>query len=187
VSAAGSELSRRQLVLGPQPAGSLIFSRKIYVPAEGGFARYAEIVTNPTGVVQKARLRVEGNLGSDSRTSVYVSPQTTGNTYAVTFENSSGSSDPALAHVFAGAGAVPVPVSAVLFSNGNDRPYYEWQTTIPAHGTAIFLHFAVQRAPADRDGADAQATALVNLVDANALNGLTAAEKAAIRNFAVPQ
>jgi hypothetical protein len=48
------------------------------------------------------------------------------------------------------------------------------------------MHFAVQRAPTDRAGADAQAVSIVNLTDANALNGLTAAEKAAIRNFIVP-
>lgn len=187
VSAAALALSGRQFVLGPQAAGSLLMTRKIYVPAEGGFARYLEIVSNPTGVTQNARVRVEGNLGSDSSTAIIVRPEDTGNTYAVTVENYSGSTDPALAHVFAGAGAVPVPVSTLSFVNGNDRPYYEWQTSVPPNGTAIFMHFAVQRVPTDRDGAGAQATSLVNLTDANALTGLTAEEKAAIRNFIVPQ
>ena len=105
----------------------------------------------------------------------------------MTVENYSGSSDPALAHVFAGAGVVAVPVSGLFFQDRNDSPYYEWQTTIPAGGTVIFMHFAVQRAPTDRDGAANQAQSLVNLTDANALTGLTVEEKAAIRNFIVPQ
>lgn len=187
VTAARLELGERQFALGPVSSGSLMVARKIYVPTEGSFARYLEIVTNPAGIALNARVRVEGNLGSDSGTSILVRPETTGNTYAVTFENYSGSSDPALAHVFAGAGAVAVPVSSLSFSNGNDRPYDEWQTTVPAHSTVIFMHFAVQRAPTDRDGAGNQAVSLVNLTDANALNGLTAEEKAAIRNFVVPQ
>ena len=169
VNAARGELTGRQLVLGPAPAGSLTITRKIYVPSEGGFARYLEIVTNPTGAAQKARVRVDGNLGSDSSTSIFVRPETTGNTYAVTFENYSGSSDPSLAHVFAGAGAVAAPVSSLSFTQGNDR-----RTTVADHDPGERhgnLHgFAVQRAPTDRDGADAQAVSIVTS-RMNALNG----------------
>jgi len=186
VSAAVADVDRRQFALGPQPASTLLVTRKIYVPAEGGFARYLEIVTNPTGVAQKARVRVEGDLGSDSSTGIHVRPADTANTYAVTFENRSSSSDPALAHVFAGTGAIGVPVSALHFQDGDDEPYYEWQTTVAANSTVIFMHFAVQRDPSDLAAGVTQAIALVNLTDAKALTGLTATERAAIRNFIVP-
>ena len=47
------------------------------------------------------------------------------------------------------------------------------------------MHFAVQRDPADIAGAEAQAQALVNLTDPNALAGMTPAEKALVVNFKV--
>ena len=67
-----------------------------------------------------------------------------------------------------------------------DGVSYSWHATVPAGGTVIFMHFAVQREPADFTGAANVATGLVNLTDPNALAGLSAAERAAIRNFVVP-
>ena len=185
VSLAETEDSGRELVLGPKPSGRLLVRRKVFVPAAGGFARYLEIVTNPTETARDVDVVISGDLGSDSSTAIHVGPVATNNTYAVTFENRTNSSDPALAHVFAGAGAVAtVPVAN--FVAGDDEPYYSWHATIPAGGTAIFMHFAVQREPTDLIGAETQAIGLVNLTDPNALAGLSAAERAAIRNFIVP-
>ena len=185
VSVAEMEDNGREFVLGPQPSGRLLVTRKVFVPSAGGFARFLEIVTNPTGTDRPVVVDIRGNLGSDSSTAVQADPVATNNTYAVTFEDRTNSSDPALAHVFAGAGAVAASPVAV-FTTGNDRPSYSWQATVPAGGIAIFMHFAVQRDPADLLGAEAQAIALVNLTDPNALAGLSAAERAAIRNFIVP-
>ena len=57
---------------------------------------------------------------------------------------------------------------------------------VPAGGTAIVMHFAVQRGLTDTAGAQSQAEALVNLTDANALAGMSAAERAQVTNFVVP-
>src|SRR5439155_14229479 len=131
--------------LSPTPVASFLVTRKIFVPTGGRFARYLEIVTNPTGVTLNATVRVEGDLGSDSRTRIVVSPEATSNTFAVT-DQSGVCCDPALAHVFSGAGAVPVRPRVVSFGpDGNDSFSYEWGVSIPPNGTVMLMHFAVQR------------------------------------------
>jgi hypothetical protein len=47
------------------------------------------------------------------------------------------------------------------------------------------MHFAVQRESTDAAGAAAQAQALVNLTDPNALAGMTPVEKAQVVNFRI--
>ena len=56
---------------------------------------------------------------------------------------------------------------------------------MPAHGTAIVMHFAVQRGFADAAGAQAEAELLSALSDPAALIGLTADERRGIVNFVV--
>jgi hypothetical protein len=63
---------------------------------------------------------------------------------------------------------------------------YAWQVTVPAGGTVILMHFAVQREPYDRADAQAQAESLRDLIDPEALVGMTAEEAAAVVNFSVP-
>jgi hypothetical protein len=58
---------------------------------------------------------------------------------------------------------------------------------VPAGGSVSFMHFALQRLPDDGAGAQTSAEALSSLTDPNALTGLTASEKAQIRNFIIPQ
>jgi hypothetical protein len=48
------------------------------------------------------------------------------------------------------------------------------------------MHFAVQRDPSDLTGAKAQAGSLSSLTDPNALDGMTAGEKAEVVNFNIP-
>jgi len=117
----------------------------------------------------------------------------TGNTYAVTLGSRSSAGDgedpgpvirPSLAHVFANATAL-VPVNAVFFQRLDGTSYYRWTISIPAGESVTLMHFAVQRDPTDTAGAEAQAQALVNLTDPNALAGMTPAEKALVVNFKV--
>jgi len=58
--------------------------------------------------------------------------------------------------------------------------------TVPAGQTVILMHFGVQRDVTDDAGAVAQAQALVNLTDPNALTGMSAAEQSEVINFVVP-
>jgi hypothetical protein len=134
-------------------------------------------------------------IESDLRGAVHhiVEPNVTGNTYAVTLASPSSQAEegsagrvipPALAHVFANTTAL-VPVEAVFFQRLDGTSYYRWTVTIPAGESVTLMHFAVQRDPTDTAGAEAQAQALVNLSDANALLGMTAQDKARVVNFKI--
>jgi hypothetical protein len=182
--AAISEDGGREQILGPSAQANVTVTRKVFVPAAGGFARYLDVISNAGAAPTDLTVEVRGNLGSDSRTRVVVAPDVTGSTYAVTDEGGGPCCDPALAHVFAGPGAT-VPASATQFIDGEDDIFYRWNVTVPAGQTVILMHFAVQRASLDTAGAQAQAEALVNLIDPNALADVTAEELARIVNFVI--
>ena len=57
---------------------------------------------------------------------------------------------------------------------------------IQPHQTVTFMHFVIQWNSQDVAGAIAQAQALVNLTDPNALAGMSAQEKSQVVNFNVP-
>jgi len=158
--------------------------RKIFVPLTGGFARYLEIFSNPTGVSITAQVEVGSNLGSDGRTRIVVAPSVTNNTFAVTAQNDR-CCDPALAHIF-GEPTAPVAVIETRFVDGDDNIFYRWNMTIPADQTVILMHFAVQRDVLDTAGAQAQAEELVDLTDPNALVGMSLDEKSHVLNFNIP-
>lgn len=179
------DLSGQQVALGPTPFLGVSVTRKIYVPTTGGFARYLEVIQNPTNGNQTLTFQVYSNLGSDSSTRIVVSPAATSNHYAVT-DQQGFCCDPALAHVFGGPGAAVTPV-AVQFNDNNDNVYHRWTVTVPANGTAILMHFVVQRNYTDGGAAaGAQALTLVDLSDPHALDGMDNAMRALVVNFQVP-
>ncbi len=184
VSAARLEDGGREVVVGPAGVGGLTVTRKVFVPAAGGFARYLELLQNPTAAPLTATVEVRSTLGSDTATQVIVAPAATGNTFAVT-SGTGACCRPALAHVFGGPGG-RLAVAATQFANGNGVVFYRWEVTVPAGGSAIVMHFAVQREPADAAGAHAQAVALATLSEPNALAGMSLEERAQVFNFSVP-
>jgi hypothetical protein len=159
-------------------------SRKAFVPSTGGFARYLEVVSNPTSSAISAAVLVGSFLDSGTFTQIATVPSATANTYAVT-KSSAGCCTPSLGFVFSGA-TPSVPVTSTTFVNGSGYVAYRWDVTVPAGGTVAFMHFAIQRDPADTAGVQSQAAALANLTDANALTGLSSTEQAEIVNFQVP-
>jgi hypothetical protein len=183
VSAALTEESGRQLRLGASASTILHVVRKIFVPSAGRFARFLETISNPTDVAWTAMVEIKSNLGSDSATRVVVGPEATGFRYFVTDQRAL-CCDPALGHVISGPGASVVPTTTGVI-DGNDQVATRWQVTVPAHGTVIVMHFAVQRGFADAAGAQAEAELLSALSDPDALTGLTAEERQAIANFVV--
>ncbi len=179
------DVGGRQVALGYVTFDSLQVTRKIYSPAGGGFARYLEILKNPTAVPVTTSVMISGNLGSDSNTRIVVPPSNTSFTYAIT-DQSGFCCDPLLGHVFSGA-TPRAPISAVQFTNNNDNIFYRWDNiTIQPGQTVIFMHFAVQRDLTDLTGTQAQAGSLANLTDPNALTGMSISEKAAVLNFNIP-
>jgi hypothetical protein len=182
-----SDLGGRQAVIGPASVGGVNITRKVFSPATGGFARYLEVLSNPTGAPVTLSMGQETFLQSSNDTRLLVNPADTNNTYLVASEVFTCCSHPNVAEVMAGPGA-SVPVSAVQFRSSNSDITYQWNTvTIPAGQTVIFMHFTAQRDPSDNAGLKAQAAALANLTDPNALAGMSDAEKAAVVNFSVPK
>jgi hypothetical protein len=187
-SAATLEMDGRQIVYSSAEMSGVVTARKLFVPAAGGFARYLDTFTNPSSVSVTVTVKIESSLGGVVH--LLVDPATTGNTYAVTRADATtvplvGNAPairPALAHVFGGPGAA-TPVSDVRFQWLIGPSFYQWQVTIPAGESVTLMHFAIQRDPTDTAGAIAQAQALVNLTDPNALAGMTAEEKARVVNF----
>ncbi|MCU1382031.1 MAG: LamG domain protein jellyroll fold domain protein [Acidobacteria bacterium] len=182
------EIGDRQAVFGPYAPGGLITTRKLFVPTTGGFARFLDTVTNPSNAPVTASVQIEGALGG--LVNLVIDPTTTGNTYAITLADATTVAEsedgpvtrPALGHVFAGLNA-PVPVSGIHIQRFFSPTYYRWTVTIPAGASVTFMHFALQRAPGDTAGAEAQAQGLVHLTDPNVLAGMTAEEKARVVNF----
>lgn len=179
------EQEGREVVLGPAAfAGPVSATRKVFVPEEGGFARYLDTLENSGDTDVSLSIRIELDLGSDGSTRIVVPPSLTSNRFAVT-DQSGFCCDPALAHVFAGPDGT-IGVSATHFFAGEDDAFYNYQVTIPANSAITLMHFAVQRQTSDTAGAEAQATALVNLTDGKALRGMTDQDKQRVVNFRIP-
>jgi hypothetical protein len=170
----------RELVLGPKILGALEVTRRIFVPAEGGYARYLEVLNNSSANEITVPVRVNSNLGSDGNTRLIVAPSQSNGLYAITTD---GGSDPALGHVFASGGATVTGIQA--FNAPNDNVDYNWTITVPAGGTISLMHFAIQRNTLDTTAVQAQAEALSNMTQSGMFNGLSAGDKSSIKNFLV--
>ncbi len=186
------EDDNREIAIQPQAATTfgLDVRRKIYVPADGYMARYLEVLTNPTAAPITVDVQIQDFLGSDSSTIVVgtSSGDTTfdvADQWIVTDDENGTSpypnSDPTLAHVMQGTGAV-VPLA--IATRVSDQLTYRWNgVTVPAGGRAIVMHFAAQHFTQVQGLAVAQR--LVQLPP-EALAGLDPAERADIVNFVVP-
>jgi len=177
---------RRQITVGPSALAGLVLTRKIFSPPAGGFARYLEVLTNPTATARTVTLDVSSSLGGGGTPPslvVLTPPSTTGNTFAIT-DLSADCCEPVLGHVFGGPGA-PVAPSATRFVAGDNKVSYAWTVTVAPGQSVALMHFAIQREPDGSAAARAQAEALAALTDPDALTGLTPAERALIVNFVI--
>jgi hypothetical protein len=181
------ECSGRQVVLPLRTMGGLSVRRKVFVPTNDGFARWLNIVNNPTAGNITVRMQTSNNLGSDAGTRIVTTsdgdttPELT-DTWVTTFQNFSGttSSDPRLGHVLRGPGA-PVGLAAANFVNGDDNPFWRYVFTLAPGQTAIVMNFAT--AQATRAAAATQAGTLASLTNPNALACMTATERQQVVNF----
>ena len=158
-----TELDGRQIVLGVTNIGGLNVQRKIFVPATENWARYLEIIHNPTGSPITANVRIHGDLGSDSSTNLIATSSTVyspplvaynglvvnGPLFWAVTDDTDGTSDPSLAHVFAGPRGSK-SVDYIQFSTGMHGPgdkmeYFLNNITIAPGQTVAIMHFAVQQ------------------------------------------
>ncbi|HZI56889.1 MAG TPA: carboxypeptidase-like regulatory domain-containing protein, partial [Verrucomicrobiae bacterium] len=181
IGGAQTDLNNREIVVGPAGLGGLVVTRKIYSPDSGAFARYLEVISNPTPEALPASVLFQTFTAAGNGTSILVSPASTGNTYAATGFNN-GCCIPLLGYVFAGPGA-PVAPGDFKFLNQNNPLTYDLNVTVPPGESVIVMHFDIQRDTGDLAGVQQQAQALVNATDPDELTGMSDAEKARVVNF----
>jgi hypothetical protein len=188
-STRNTELSGRPVVTGPAVLAGLNVTRKIYVPpATGaGWARFLEVIENPTAAPITATIRIQTNAGSDGSTAIFSSSSgDTAFTVAdrwLTTDDGDGSGDPSLNHNFWGAGAALPPTAAtmtVFDCAGTQGPAVDFPMTVPARATRVIMHFAGQSA----NHATAQASArAIDVLPAGYLTGMTGAEINGVLNW----
>ncbi|MDY6947003.1 MAG: carboxypeptidase regulatory-like domain-containing protein [Pseudomonadota bacterium] len=178
-------------------ASGLDITRRVYVPKNGYFTRYLEILENRTENPITVGIRVSSNYETGYGGARVVDSSNSDNVLTSSdrwvvidddrdedaFDASDG--NPAVAHVFDGADGETHAVSASTAVVGTaTRAQWQWESIIiPAGSSVGFLHFTSQQV--GRIAARATAERLVQLPP-EALEGLTADERAIIRNFRVP-
>ena len=181
------ECSGRQVVLPQRTIGSFQVRRKVFVPANDGFARWLNVFRNTSATPQTLRMVTSNNLGSDAQTRIVTTsdgdatPELS-DTWVTTFQNFSGttSADPRLGHVLRGLNA-PVGLAAISFVNGDDNPFWRYQFTIEPGQTAIIMNYATGQA--SRAAAAAQASSLASVTNPNQLACMTPTEISQVVNF----
>ena len=173
----GREIRLRNAILS-----DLDVTRRVFVSDVEGFARFLEVLENPTNAPITATVLLATNLGSDSGT-VIVSTSSgdavvdNGDRFIVSDDAFDGDRDPSLAHVFAGVngGVQPAEVTSPL-----GLINFSFTVEVPAQGRAILMHFASQNA--NRAAALSSADDLFNL-RGEALRGMTVEEFQDVVNF----
>lgn len=210
------EISGRQVAFAKTSIGGLQVQRKLFVSAAAGSgARLVQSVTNPgtTAVTTSVfvgdltNASAKGTLGSDGDTTVHLTSSgdasiSTADHWAVTSDDGE-ERDPAIAHVWDGPGAATTATVARIGSQSgvktldgtsdldSDQFGYGWQNvTIPAGATASFLSWEALRADADAAEqvglAEDAATDLSAAPAGTIYEGMSAADIAAVRNWAKP-
>lgn len=181
---ATAEDGGREIVVGPATVGNVQISRKIFIPADQGYARFLEIITNTSASTVSYTVPIYTNLGSDGnepfvRTSSGDSTTTPDDNWLITDDSSAGSGggDPVVTHVVAGDGGRIRPATFVKSSGAVN---YSYNLTLAPGETQIVMHFASQAI--NQTIALDRAGRLADL-ELGALDGISGAELAAVMNF----
>ncbi len=192
---------RQVTITQPTPIDGLNVSRRVYVPSDGYFTRYLEVLSNPGTTPVTVDVQLNGGVSYPFPGTVSVITSSgdaalsaADNTLVTTSAPANAPypyNQAALGEAFEGPGA-PTPISAATYtlpSNTNGLYYpqlaYKWSSvTVPAGGQIAFLHFATQQTT------QGQAVASVTRLDQlppEALYGLVSTDLNSVVNFAVPQ
>jgi hypothetical protein len=196
------EAGRRQFAISqPAPIAGLNVTRKIYVPKGAYFARYLEILENPSNAPITASVELKsgfysGTTGVIETTSGGVSIKATGidrDTWVVIDDTQdsdpfTGGSPPATAFIMSAAKANQTDQFEFKTVSSN---YYQnkalsagWgSVVVPANGRVTLMHFVSQQV--NRAGAKAAALRLQQLPP-EAIQALTTEEISSIANFVLP-
>lgn len=181
-----SEDGGREIVTGPQTIGTVSVTRKVYVPADRAFARFLEIVTNPSSSYTSYTVAIETNLGSDTATTIF----RTGSGDAIfdltdnfiITDDVNGSGDPSMLHILSGESGVNPVVAALT----GDILKHSYLLSLAPGETKIVMHFAAQAT--SQSAALLKAAGLMQTdrptgTDNEATKGMTTTELRQVVNF----
>jgi hypothetical protein len=174
------------LLSGSSTLSGLTVHREFTVPNTGNedFARTVDVFTNPTGSSIATTVRIVGNLGSDTATTVFATSN--GDTVVepsdqwIGTDDGDGTGTPAIIHYIHGpAGLQPTAVEVI-----EDNIYWTYDITVPAGETLRLANYTILHDT--RAGAIAAANALVTPggFAGQAAAFLDAGELASLANFA---
>lgn len=128
--------------------GGLMLARRILIPADDGYARFVEVLYNPSSSAMSVSVTHHFSLGSDDGTQVVTT--TDGDTVVsgddrswVTDDATPTGDDPAVAVLFGDEGWAG-PVQATLMA-GSDTPTIRYQTEVPGGDAVAVVLFVAQR------------------------------------------
>src|SRR6266545_98356 len=186
LGAATSDCNGRQIIEPALAVGGVSVTRKIFVPSNDGFARWLNVVTNPSGTAHTVTLTILNDLGSDAKTKIWATSSgdavaTANDDWVASYEDFTvGSSrTPRLAHVLQSTGAA-IRLASLSFVDGNDKPNWSYTFQVPAGGTIVIGNFAAGLA--SRADAALKAAQLA-AVPASATVCMTTAESQGLLNF----
>ena len=187
-----TELSGRQVLVGPAAMSGLNVTRRVFVPTTDGWARWFDSFENTTAADITITVRYESNPGSDSGTVITntSSGDTTFDTtdrWLVSDDFSNGSGDPTLNYNFFGAGGAQAPTSVgttVFSCAGTQGRLWEYALTVNAGTTKSLMTLVGQNN--NQTEADANAL-LLDALPTAALEGLTSAQVRQVRNWFTPK
>lgn len=192
-SSARLEAQRRQFAITqPTLLRGLKVTRKVYVPRGAYFARYLEILENPTGTPISADVALTSQFagGGVLTTSSGDSAVTAADRWLIVDDTEDGDvllgdAQPVSAQVFAGGGTAGQPdVVNLVTVDGKPRLTVRWPgLSVPAGGRVALMHFVVQQI--NRRGAQAAAERLAQLPP-EVLTDLGDADVAGLLNFELP-
>jgi hypothetical protein len=179
LASAVPELSDRQLVLGPVRTAGVLHKRKVFVPSDGSFVRFLEILENTNTFAVDLTLDVAGEIFASNLTTSSGDAALDASDGYLAGELDTGAG---VAIVYTDNLGALIPDAA---RTDGEAYRHTWRkVTIPAMRRILVMLFAVQAD--DRAAAIAQANELLDLTDPAALSGLTAAERSEVVNFSVP-
>ena len=176
-------LDGRQLRLGPVDLSGLAVTRRIYVPHDGAFARFEEVLSNEGDAPVTVDAVVLLDLGADANTELVATSG--GGAFTVTddwviADDADGAGSPAVVYLFSDASGNKVQPRAVAGATGSDQIRVTWPVTVAPGERAILVHFGAQRS--DRAVAAAFADTLSTFQNGE-LAGLTGADLDAVINL----
>ena len=147
-SAGRGSADRREVEIGPWSIGQVRVWRRIYIDPKLGYCRWIDIFENTGSNTHLLNLRYYSNIGGSTQ----VTYTTSGKTQLskkdwgiITAEAASGSSRPAIVHIFASRDAKLKP--SFRFTPNNDNLYYHVSLPVGAKKTVALCFFEAQRRP----------------------------------------